>query len=185
MNPPFPPLAAENPSPDRTTPTGQLINSYLTAADSDLPAETIHLLFSANRWEALPTLLSSLNAGETLIVDRYVYSGIAFSVAKGLGYDWCKAPDIGLPRPDAVVFLDVKENVQEGRGGFGGERYETSEMQRKVRGVFEQLRMEQAGEEDWVVVDAGGGVEEVAIKVWGVVERAVEWARGNGLRRFE
>ncbi len=43
-------------------------------------------------------LLRKLQAGVTLVVDRYAYSGVAFSVAKalpGLGRDWCMAPDTG------------------------------------------------------------------------------------------
>lgn len=37
--------------PDRTTITGKIINSYLTNG-VDLDDRAIHLLFSANRWEA-------------------------------------------------------------------------------------------------------------------------------------
>jgi dTMP kinase len=36
---------------DRTTPIGQMINSYLQSK-ADLEDHVIHLLFSANRWEA-------------------------------------------------------------------------------------------------------------------------------------
>lgn len=36
---------------DRTTPIGQMINSYLSGR-SDQEDHVIHLLFSANRWEA-------------------------------------------------------------------------------------------------------------------------------------
>lgn len=36
---------------DRTTPIGQMINSYLSG-QSDQEDHVIHLLFSANRWEA-------------------------------------------------------------------------------------------------------------------------------------
>jgi dTMP kinase len=35
---------------DRTTPIGQMINSYLQSK-ADLEDHVIHLLFSANRWE--------------------------------------------------------------------------------------------------------------------------------------
>lgn len=35
---------------DRTTPIGQMINSYLSG-QSDQEDHVIHLLFSANRWE--------------------------------------------------------------------------------------------------------------------------------------
>lgn len=36
---------------DRTTPIGQMINSYLQQS-SELEDRAIHLLFAANRWEA-------------------------------------------------------------------------------------------------------------------------------------
>lgn len=33
---------------------------------------------------------TKLSTGTTLIVDRYSYSGVAFSAAKGLDIEWCK-----------------------------------------------------------------------------------------------
>lgn len=33
---------------------------------------------------------TKLKGGTTLILDRYSYSGVAFSCAKGLGFEWCK-----------------------------------------------------------------------------------------------
>ena len=42
----------------------------------------IHLLFSANRWEVAKSIREKLNAGITLVVDRYAYSGVAFTSAK-------------------------------------------------------------------------------------------------------
>ena len=92
--------------PERTSVIGKLINSYLTSA-SNMSDETIHLLFSANRWEASKGIEEKLASGTTLICDRYAYSGVAFSSAKGIDLDWCKAPDIGLPAPDAIIFLDL------------------------------------------------------------------------------
>jgi thymidylate kinase len=39
-------------------------------------------------------------SGCHVIVDRYAFSGVAFSAAKdGLSLEWCKQPDSGLPRP--------------------------------------------------------------------------------------
>ena len=68
--------------PDRTTQCGALINSYLTNKD-DFTDEGIHLLFTLNRWEAKKQMEQLLNSGTSLIVDRYSYSGVAFSSAKG------------------------------------------------------------------------------------------------------
>ena len=38
-------------------------------------------------------MLAALSAGQTLVVDRYAYSGAAFTAAKGipgLDLEWCK-----------------------------------------------------------------------------------------------
>jgi len=83
-------------------------------------------------------LLRKLRAGTTLVVDRYAYSGVAFTAAKGLpGLDrqWCMAPDVGLPAPDAVFFLDLSVEAAAARGGYGEERYEKADFQVGRRGA--------------------------------------------------
>lgn len=117
----------------------------------------------------------------TLILDRYVPSGIVFSAAKGLSIPWCRAPDIGLPRPDIIIFLSLTPEEQAARKGFGDERYEQTEMQNAVRGLFEQLIKEDNGQgeredELWWVVDASKSVEQVAEKVWEGVKKGLERA---------
>ena len=52
--------------PDRTSNIGQLINSYLQST-CNLSDQAIHLLFSANRWEASQNIISDLNAGKNLV----------------------------------------------------------------------------------------------------------------------
>lgn len=39
---------------------------------------------------------TKLKTGTTLIVDRYSYSGVAFSAAKGLDIEWCKVKVIAV-----------------------------------------------------------------------------------------
>ncbi|KAI1848618.1 hypothetical protein JX266_005477 [Neoarthrinium moseri] len=129
--------------PDRTTPIGQMIDAYLKG-QTDIEDHVIHLLFSANRWEALKTIQSALASGTTIICDRYYHSGIVYSAAKqnpSLPLSWAKAPEVGLPRPDLVLFLDLEEQVARERGGWGGEIYEKGEMQRRVRELFWGLSM--------------------------------------------
>ena len=41
------------------------------------------------------------------VCDRYAYSGVAFTSAKGLDLDWCKTCDRGLPAPDCIIYLDM------------------------------------------------------------------------------
>jgi dTMP kinase len=110
-----------------TTIVGMLINDYLTSS-IQTDDRAIHLLFSANRWEAAPKLVTTLARGTNVICDRYAYSGVAFTSAKtmddrcsysggDLTLDWCIGPDIGLPAPDAVIFLDLDQDEAEKRGG--------------------------------------------------------------------
>ena len=107
--------------PDRTTEMGKMINAYLQSS-LDMDDGAIHLLFSANRWEKRAAMEKALGDGVTLVVDRYSYSGVAFTAAKqvpGLDLEWCKAPERGLLRPDAVLYLDMPVEAAKTRGGSG------------------------------------------------------------------
>ncbi|KAI1390782.1 thymidylate kinase-domain-containing protein [Hypoxylon trugodes] len=133
--------------PDRTTPIGRMIDAYLKG-ETEVEDHVIHLLFSANRWEAVKKIKTELEAGHTIICDRFYHSGIVYSAAKeikDLSLSWAKAPEVGLPRPDMVLFLDLEEEVARKRGGWGGEVYEKGEMQRRVRDLFWGLSMGDLG----------------------------------------
>lgn len=67
--------------PDRTTNIGTIINSYL-GCKKELEDHVVHLLFSANRWELQKEILETLESGTSVCIDRYAYSGVAFSAAK-------------------------------------------------------------------------------------------------------
>lgn len=96
---------------------------------------------------------------------------------QGLSYSWCKSPDFGLPAPDLVLFLDLSPEVAATRGGYGTERYETSEVQLAVRKLFSRIG-EEVGEK-WCVVDAGRGKDDVEKEVWERVEKAREEVGGE------
>lgn len=141
--------------PDRTTQTGKMIDDYLQQKN-ELDDHAIHLLFSANRWEAMKSIAGKLNKNKTLVVDRYAFSGVAFSAAKGLDLAWCQHPDVGLISPDLVLFLDLAIDEAERRGGFGEERYEKRELQIKVRNEFRKLK-----DDYWKFIDASQTMEKV------------------------
>lgn len=126
-----------------------------------------------------------LAQGTNIVCDRYYYSGMVYSAAKhnpSLPLSWARGPETGLPRPDLVVFLDLKPEVARARGGWGEERYEKEEMQERVRGLFWGLKEKYEEErEDLVVVDAGASVEEVAEEIWKVVRERVQEGEKGGL----
>lgn len=119
-----------------------------------------------------------------MIIDRYYYSGIVYSAAKHqltLSLSWARHPDVGLPRPDACLFLDISPEEAAKRGGFGEEKYEKKEMQDRVRELFNGLmEREGAEKEDFVRVDAGRGAEEVHREIREVVGRLFKRVDGVG-----
>jgi len=124
--------------------------------------------------------VSELKQGTTVICDRYAYSGVSFSASKGLSYDWCISPDVGLPAPDLVLFLDISPEVAKVRGGYGEERYEKEEMQTRVRTIFKRLGQDTtAMRGQWVEVDAGKDIDSVRASIWKEVLAIVESKTGE------
>ena len=164
--------------PDRTTSMGHMINAYLTSK-VEMDDGAVHLLFAANRWEKRIAMEAKLAEGVTLVVDRYSYSGVAFTAAKqkpGLDLEWCRAPERGLPRPDALLYLQMPLETASTRGGFGEERYETLELQKLVKANFESLR-----EDWWTVIDAAQTMDAVALAVAAVAVDAVEKCKAGAV----
>ncbi|XP_033219507.1 thymidylate kinase [Belonocnema kinseyi] len=165
--------------PDRTTAIGSTINQYLLNK-TELEPGAIHLLFSKNRWERASDMIESLNSGKTLIIDRYAASGAAYAAANtGEDLESCKKPDIGLPRPDLVAFLHIEEEKQNLRGGWGEERFEKQEMQRKVADNFEKLK-----EDNWEVIDAEQDVEEVHKQLMEAVLKVIERVKHTSIQEL-
>ena len=148
--------------PSRTSPIGRVIDAHLANTETEpMSDEATHLLFSANRWEMRAAIEKLLARGETVIVDRYSYSGVAFSAAKGLSREWCVTTECGLPQPDLVIFLDIKDGVAAKRDGFGAERYETAAFQKLVRAQFEDMK----GASGWAIIDGSAPIKDVRAKV--------------------
>jgi dTMP kinase len=87
--------------------------------------------------------------------------------------EWCRKPDVGLPRPDLCIFLDISAEDAAKRGGYGTEKYEKKEMQDRVRELFETLMQQKEGE-DFVRIDAGSSLEDVQERVKKEVGRCIE-----------
>ena len=93
---------------------------------------------------------------------------MVYSAAKDnptLDLEWARQCEVGLPRPDLVVFLDLEPEVAEKRGGFGEEKYEKKIFQERVRSQFLQLQHTRHEGSDMKVINAGVSVQEVAEKI--------------------
>lgn len=136
----------------------------------------VALLFAEDRRDAAPVIRKWLSEGKTVLLDRYVYSNIAFQCAKIHAAEeslslqkWILDTEYGvygIPRPDLNVFLDVPlafvgERLQAGRNGAdreylcGGNDIHEADMdfQRRVRDVYLRLCGEDAG---FIRIDCAG-----------------------------
>ena len=105
-------------------------------------------------------------------------------IAQGLEYDWCKAPDVGLLKPDLVLFLDLSAEAAEKRGGYGTERYEKRSLQDRVRGLFARIGRDfSATSGEWTTVDADRTPDEVADELRRLALAAVERASAGAAQR--
>ncbi|MBQ0077210.1 MAG: dTMP kinase [Bacteroidales bacterium] len=99
---------------------GDLISRFLKGDFGSL--ESVHpqlvaLLFAEDRHGAAPEIREALERGETVLLDRYVYSNIAYQCAKLASENEAEAlrhwifdtefGRFGEPRPDLNIFLDV------------------------------------------------------------------------------
>lgn len=147
-----------------------MINSYLTS-QTQQDDHSIHLLFSANRWEAIKGIERDLDAGVDVVVDRYSFSGAVYSAAKAnpdLSLEWAWSPEIGLLKPDVLLFLDISPADAAKRGNYGEERYETELMQLRVRTLFKNLfsRLDTVAVE---VINAGQPMDQVTNDILAIV----------------
>jgi len=134
---------------DRSTSLGSILNSFLLK-EINIPAEAAHLLFSANRWECKENIEKTLLSGTTLVIDRYAASGAVYTAANtGRSLNWCQQADVGLPKPDCIIFLKVSKQQQEQRSDWGKERFESKEFQQRVCANYEKLR-----DDTWFIVNA-------------------------------
>lgn len=102
-----------------------------------------------------------------------------------LSLSWARSPDVGLPRPDLVIFLDISPEEAEERGGYGEEKYEKREMQQKVKELFLNLKYAKHHEsEDMIIVDAGSDLESVGRAIWLKAKSTIEKVE-EGVAEFQ
>lgn len=156
--------------PDRTTQTGLVLNDILTNIKS-MDIKASHLLFSFNRWEKMDDLYNKIvKEGKTVIVDRYAFSGVAYSIANDAPKEYCLVPDQGLLRPDLVIQLDMSIEDIKKRGGFGLEKYEKEDIQRRVQDNFKMFNKKKY----WNVVNANQTKDEVHSDIMKAVEGLIK-----------
>jgi dTMP kinase len=116
---------------------------------------------------------SFLREGETIIVNRYTESNLAYGSANGLDVDWLAGLEKGMPKANLVMVLDAPpRSLSSRRPGSSKDSYErSSALQAKAQKAYRAL----ARKCGWKLIDADGQV--------GVVQAAVVAAVKGALAR--
>ncbi len=141
---------------------GDLISRFLRGdfgSNEAVHPQLVALLFAEDRHGAAPAMKEVLAAGGTVLLDRYVYSNIAYQCAKLADPDEAEAlrdwifnteyGEFGLPVPDLNIFLDVpigfvESKLKSSRGGDDREYLAGAqdiheadiEFQKRVREIY-------------------------------------------------
>lgn len=141
---------------------GPLISRFLRGdfgANESVHPQLVALLFAEDRHGAAPAIKKILSQGGSVLLDRYVYSNIAYQCAKidnqsesELLREWIfntEYGDFGLPVPDLNIFLDVpidfvQSKLEGDRAGADRDYLEGSRdiheadicFQKKVRNMY-------------------------------------------------
>jgi len=141
-------IQTSEPSKDRI---GNFIRRYAERNDHRLTPETEALLFAADRFEHVMTVVEpALKRGRIVISDRYLYSSLAYQGAGGLDLDWIREMNRFAPKPDLGILLDLLPEFSLQRVERRKTVFEVSDYLRKVRNIY--LRLVEEGE--LVKVDA-------------------------------
>ena len=113
----------------------QALSGRLRGHGQAMDATTLALLFAADRADHVAQeIMPALNAGVTVISDRYVLSSIAYQGLE-LEFPDVTAMNAHAPAPDLTLFLDVPPSVaQKRRAAVRGreELYDALKLQRRI-----------------------------------------------------
>lgn len=141
---------------------GELIGKFLRGGFGSIDSvhpQLVALLYAEDRHGAAPQMRKTLDDGGIVLLDRYVYSNIAYQCAKiddpqerEALRKWIfdtEYGQFGLPKPDLNIFLDVpigfvEKKLEAGRKGDDREYLEGKtdiheadiEFQKRVREVY-------------------------------------------------
>jgi dTMP kinase len=143
--------------PDYTTPIGKEIRKYLDGKRK-FPPQVIHCLLAANRWEKIDQILAAQEKNSVLIMNRYYHSNLIYGLANGIKQKWLENLDVGLPKADLVILLDVTQKESFRRQKTNRDKFEKNEeFSRKISKIYRTT----AKKKHWQIIDASKSKEKV------------------------
>ncbi|WP_419849439.1 dTMP kinase [Candidatus Poriferisocius sp.] len=160
--------------PGATDLGAQIRSLVLDPSELPLSSRAEALLMAADRAQHVAEVIRpALDAGTHVVTDRFIGSSLAYQgFGRGLGVDDVLALSLfatGGLHSDLNVLLEVSEEVARSRQASPGDRIEAEDADFHQR-VLDGFRiLAEQNPEQWVVVDGGRPVDEVAEAVYAAV----------------
>ncbi len=154
--------------PDYKGPIGKLIKRFLEKK-ADVDDGTLALLYAADRRHHQKHIEKALEEEKVVIVDRYIYSNIAYQgVFPNISVNWLASIESNVIFPDLVFLVDVpvKETMKRKKKK---DRYERNkEMLEKVRESYIEMAngtmapFRKYGDySEWIIIDGTKSIEDI------------------------
>lgn len=156
-----------------------VVRSFLNmeGQGDELLVQELALFAAADRVRHVRTqILPSLERGETVLTDRYVFSTYAYFLARGIrDIEWLKALNRAAPLPDLTFFLDVSPKEARDRiiardGGVRKKEELDLERMSAVRSGF--LGMVWGATPNFFLLDGTRSISSLAEEIWASVDDA-------------
>lgn len=135
--------------PDYQTAIGAEIGHALQGR-REYAADTMQLLYIANRYEYRPQIESWLSSGTMVVCDRYLASSVAYGEAQGLESAWLIDTQRHLPQPSVTILLDIPPEASLSRKRADRDKFERDlALLGRVRSSYQR----QSDATGWVRID--------------------------------
>jgi len=151
--------------PDYDTPIGKEIRKYLDGKRK-FPPQVIHCLLAANRWEKLDQIKAAQGKNSVLIMNRYYHSNLVYGMANGIKSKWLENLDVGLPKADLVILLDVTQKESFSRtpqNKVGGKKMKRDKFEKNKEFSINISKIYRtvAKKKHWKIIDASKPKQEI------------------------
>jgi len=91
-------------------------------------------------------------------MNRYYHSNLVYGLANGLKQKWLESLDVGLPKADLVILLDVSQKESFQRKKAKRDKFEKNkEFLKKISKIYRDT----AKKKRWKIINASQSKEEV------------------------
>ena len=158
---------------------GKIVKKYLQGefgSLEDVKPELASLLYSLDRFDAMPEIEKLLGQGKVVVCDRYIASNIAHQAAKFEGVqrkqfiEWLECVESRLPNPDLTIFLDLPVNVSTNLMKSRQREKDIHELNPGYLEATRQVYVELSKKGSWQRIECASGL---GIKPRGEIHQAI------------